>query len=477
MAAAEWQDAWVRLTQDWQNAVEQETEKGERYPIMEYSGERHIVGPQLIAPRDVSRGDRQVRVRQRHALGTARAAAGVQDQRDVVDARGRCISAALDARDTNRSARIHVDGEDSDAITGGAARLVRALARKHKDVRVRVLDVAALSIALGVQPAPGSSKAATAPAGSPAEILFVGDLPGSGEEPVSSLFVMNPDGSGKRRLPGPRALVFDPAWMPGRRRIVFAALARAKDRKTDIYAMDADGSHRVRLTNSAAGTIAGMPSPSPDGRRIAFSILQWDSRHPDTSNPEIWVMDADGKNRKRLGAGMLPAWSPDGRRILYSTGPGLKAGSGGRSVVDLAVMDPDGRNVKRLVREATEGAWSPDGRQILYEGKSGSYWEPFSPEEFSYPDLFVVDADGSNRRQITHRTDRGETSEMGLVWPPGGAHVLFTLVNSFGLTEGIYSIGLDGKDRRQLAEHAFTRGFMGTYLVLGWFAYTEPHEQ
>ena len=34
MAAAEWQDAWVRLTQDWQNAVEQETEKGERYPIM-----------------------------------------------------------------------------------------------------------------------------------------------------------------------------------------------------------------------------------------------------------------------------------------------------------------------------------------------------------------------------------------------------------------------------------------------------------
>ena len=45
MAAAEWQDAWVRLTQDWQNAVEQETEKGERYPIMEYSGEQHVVGP------------------------------------------------------------------------------------------------------------------------------------------------------------------------------------------------------------------------------------------------------------------------------------------------------------------------------------------------------------------------------------------------------------------------------------------------
>src|SRR5262249_37306999 len=68
---------------------------------------------------------------------------------------------------------------------------------------------------------------------------------------------------------------------------------------------------RPTYTELGAGS---HPTFSPDDRRIAFLL------HPDGepgSQPGIWVMRADGSERRRVGEFGAPFWSPDGREFLF----------------------------------------------------------------------------------------------------------------------------------------------------------------
>ena len=58
-----------------------------------------------------------------------------------------------------------------------------------------------------------------------------------------------------------------------------------------------------------------------------------------TKQGRMDVMNSDGTGRRAIGSGSEPAWSPDGRRIVY-------AGNGG-----FFIMDSDGRNRYRLVSQ------------------------------------------------------------------------------------------------------------------------------
>jgi TolB protein len=69
----------------------------------------------------------------------------------------------------------------------------------------------------------------------------------------------------------------------------------------DIYIMDIDGSNQKRLTNTEGQ--ASNPSMSPDGTKICYDL----SKGRDS---EIYVMNADGSGPKNLGKGSNPAWSP-----------------------------------------------------------------------------------------------------------------------------------------------------------------------
>jgi TolB protein len=105
---------------------------------------------------------------------------------------------------------------------------------------------------------------------------------------LPDVVVMNADGSTKRRLSFDRSSSFH-SWSPDGRRILYVS-SRGNN---EIYVVNPDGSGRRNLTRNP--TFDGQPAWSPDGRRIAFASKrdgEWG----------IYVMNADGSGQQKLAA-------------------------------------------------------------------------------------------------------------------------------------------------------------------------------
>ena len=147
----------------------------------------------------------------------------------------------------------------------------------------------------------------------------------------------------------------------------------------------------MTLIPSAAGQVT-----SSNGR-VVFASNQggdWD----------IWTMNADGTDPVNLiddgndeDAGPhdhQPSWSPDGTRIVFvsTRGPGDDG--------DIYVMDADGSDVTPLTSNADPDYapdWSPDGTRVVFAGER----EDEAPAGSDDGDIYVIDADGTDERNIT----------------------------------------------------------------------------
>jgi Tol biopolymer transport system component len=116
-------------------------------------------------------------------------------------------------------------------------------------------------------------------------------------------------------------------------------------------------------------------------------------------------MRSDGSEPRRLthtrragiGAGK-PAWSPDGKRILF---PSSQAGDSTRwyDAVDIYVIDVDGSSLEQLTHTGNNGSpvWSPDGTRIVFSShRSGD-----STNWRDNREIYVMNADGSDVQRLT----------------------------------------------------------------------------
>jgi hypothetical protein len=235
----------------------------------------------------------------------------------------------------------------------------------------------------------------------------------------SELYSVAPDGTGATRLTWSSTIEQYPAWSPDGSQIAFQSFAEGRP---SIHVMSAHGTNERRLSPATDSSDDMQPSWSPDGGQIAFA-----STRPFNDSWHIWVMNADGSGLRQVTGEFStgPAWSPDGTRIAY-----VGAGEA------VAVVNPDGTGARRLTFPPAgyvdeTPSWSPNGSQLVFARR-----QTFG----NSPQLYVVDADGSNERQLTF--DGGANRFPS--WSPDGTQIVFTH------DQELYSITPDGSGMRPL---------------------------
>jgi Tol biopolymer transport system component len=253
----------------------------------------------------------------------------------------------------------------------------------------------------------------------------------------SGIYSMNADGTGRTKIKTPEGVAVDPALASDGKRLAFTLMDQ-KSSRADIHVANADGSEAKKVTACEEKQIAFAPNWSPDGKRIAYSVMKMPEGGP-PDNGAIFVIDADGKNSKQIGAGMLPTWSPDGKRILYTV-----LNKAEDFEPRLHVIDADGQNDKELFKgRAMMGMYSPDGKRIVYMGaKEGKNVEPH---------IYTCNADGSESKVLTE----GEAIlEIAPRWSADGKRIFFNRMNRQDAPRkiSIFVMDQDGKNAKRVSQ-------------------------
>jgi TolB protein len=229
------------------------------------------------------------------------------------------------------------------------------------------------------------------------------ELPGGYVWPLYpyDIYVANADGSGLGKITDNPKYDAEPVVSSDGSRIVFGS---QREGDFDIYTMNADGSDVRRLTDRAG--YDGGPWFSPDGMKIV-----WRAWYPETGEEralwqdcmerdyiksvplDIWVMDADGSNKKRLtsngATNWAPSWHPDGKRIIFSSNMDdwhtdiKKFGHN----FELYLINADGTGLERVTYNNVFDSFpmfSHDGRKLVFASNR-------NPDKPRATDIFIAD--------------------------------------------------------------------------------------
>jgi Tol biopolymer transport system component len=203
------------------------------------------------------------------------------------------------------------------------------------------------------------------------------------------------------------------------------AFASTRDGNSEIYVMDKDGSNQKRLTSNPA--FDGFPAWSPDHTKIAFVSTR-------DGIPQIYAMNADGSNQTKLSSNLAydgaPAWSPDGGKIAFHSARGGN--------FDIYVMNADGTNPTRLTNDPAIDVmpeWSPDGAKIAFATNRAGLLNL---------EIYVMNADGSNPIRLTNHP----AIDFDPTWSPDGRQIAFTSTRDGSLQ--IYVMNADGSSPTRL---------------------------
>jgi TolB protein len=196
-----------------------------------------------------------------------------------------------------------------------------------------------------------------------------------------------------------------------------------------VIAMDFDGANAYAVSHNSSENI--LPAWSPDGARIAYTSFM-------RTNPDLYVGPAGGGRPTRIsnqrGMNTGASWSPDGSKIA------LTLSKDGNPEIYI-ISASDGSIIKRITNDKaidTSPAWSPDGSTLA-----------FVSDRNGGPQIFVVSANGGTPTQVSFNGDYNTTP----AWSPAkGKHVIAYTTRDGGRYD-IVTLDLDSKQMVRITQN------------------------
>lgn len=195
------------------------------------------------------------------------------------------------------------------------------------------------------------------------------------------IWIINSDGTNPMRVADTITFgqEYPPAWSPDSNKLAYVS----GEGMGNIYVVDINDLAQTRLTEHPYEDF--RPQWSPDGNRIAFLSNR-------TGYTRVYIMNADGNDQTLLcdiatWDFSTPDWSPDGQKIVFACFDDIN------TYQDICVVNLDGTGFKKLVNNIeteSDPRWSPDGSKIA-----------FISYKTNYPEIYIMNADGSNIYQLT----------------------------------------------------------------------------
>lgn len=208
------------------------------------------------------------------------------------------------------------------------------------------------------------------------------------------IFIAKADGSDLRNLTNREGYDAEATLSPDGKRLLFTS---DRDGDMELYVMDVDGANVTRLTHEEG--YDGGAFFSPDGSRIVYrahhptdateledyrSLLRENLVRP--NQVEIWVMDADGANKRQItengAANFAPFFHPSGEKIIFSS----NVHGGGPRDFDLYLVGVDGSGLERVTKSPGFDSFpmfTRDGRYLVWGSHRGS--------DRSESDIFIAE--------------------------------------------------------------------------------------
>ena len=239
------------------------------------------------------------------------------------------------------------------------------------------------------------------------------------------VYLMDSDGANQRPITAHKSISMSPEWNPNGRELAYVSYYSGSP---SIYLVDLSSGRKTPVITT--GSLNISPSFSPDGKQMAFA------RSIGNGNAEIFICNRDGSNLQQLthssGIDTNPAWSPNKREIAFTSS---RTGS-----PQIYLMDAEGANLRRVTFEGNYNdgaAWSPDGTRIVYASRrTGSF------------DVAVADVVTLESRLLTNGGGSNETPSFS----PDGHRILYTQKRTTrnGTTTQIFVMDATGGNRQQL---------------------------
>ncbi|RKN04287.1 DUF5050 domain-containing protein [Aquimarina sp. BL5] len=198
----------------------------------------------------------------------------------------------------------------------------------------------------------------------------------------------------------------------------------------EIYEGTAEGTSTITSTQENGGYVAW----SPNGKKIAFY-----GKYDDKKTWSIRTMHIDGTNRKRLTHAKnkwdnAPDWSPDGKSIVFAR---EYKNSEGFWYPEIWIMNADGSEQRQITSlRGSNPIFTPDGRIVFsweFEDKTSA--------------ISIVDIDGKNVIRLTHHSAQEWHPEVS----PDGSQIAF-MSDRDGNFE-IYVMDIDGSNQKRLTNN------------------------